>query len=80
MKYLQEQIYLRDGIIDKARSLLKQNHIKFVIDDDYDQEGVYDMLENAETSFPLLKVSRSVKFLKRREFEEEPTEISSYRP
>lgn len=64
---------MRDGIIEKSRDLLKQNHIKFHIDDDYDADGVYDMLENAETSFPLLKVSRSTKFLKRRESHMENT-------
>ena len=37
------------------------------MDNDYDPDGVYDMLENAETSFPLLKISRSSKLLRRRE-------------
>ncbi len=37
------------------------------------------MLENAETSFPLLKVARSTKFLKRRELEEQNTDQSTYR-
>lgn len=36
------------------------------MDEEYEVEAVYDMLENTETSFPLLKVSRSKKFLKRR--------------
>lgn len=52
LKYLQEQVYMRDNILDRARNLLKANHIKFQIDEDYEPEGVFDMLENAETSFP----------------------------
>ena len=63
---MQDQIFLRDNIIEKAKALLKQNQIKFNIDEDYDIDGVYDMLENAETSFPLLKTTRSTKLLKRR--------------
>jgi hypothetical protein len=64
---MQEQIYIRDSIIEKARALLKQNQIKFIQDENYDVEVIYDMLENAETSFPLLKVSRHTKLLKRRD-------------
>ena len=52
LRYLQEQLYMRDNIIDKARKLLQANQIKFIVDEEYNQEAVYDMLENAETSFP----------------------------
>lgn len=66
---MQEQIYLRDIIIDRARGMFRANQIKFGIEEDYDQEGIYDMLENAETSFPLLKVARSQFYWKRPEKE-----------
>jgi len=58
---------MRDNIIERARELLKSNQIKFSIEENYDPNSVYDMLENTETSFPLLKVPRSAKFLKKRE-------------
>jgi hypothetical protein len=62
---------MRDNMLERARELLKMNNIKFSPDNDYDPDGVYDMLENAETSFPLLKISRSSKLLRRRDV---PTE------
>ena len=67
LRYLQEQIFMRDNLLEKARELLKTNNIRFQADNEYDPDGVYDMLEDAETSFPLLKISRSSKLLRRRE-------------
>ena len=65
IKYLQEEVWARDAVIERARGTLRENMIRFDTEE-YDPESVYEMFENAETSFPLLKISMIPKMLKRK--------------